>query len=307
MFYRTIAATLLIYFSSFVWIPSTNSQQQSSSSQGGDLMMLTVTVQNKTGSVVESLHREAFEIIDDKQPRTIEFFDSSDTPLSMAVLVDNSTSMGGLEPGAIGHALSYFFALSNPQNEYSAIVFDSKPRLLTDWKSGRELAGEIAALKPEVPSTAIKDALFAAIEKLRSAHYQKRVIFIITDGSDNSSHHKLPELKETLKRSDILFCSFTVYSSAGSEFDRDGSAMLSEFAKLTGGTALFGYGPQEQKQGLELLATQLRHQYRLGFRPDQGAQPNGWRPLQVKVHLDGNVREEFRNLVVKTRPGYYTR
>jgi len=267
--------------------------------------MLTVTVQNKAGNFIAELHREAFEIVDDKEARSIEFFDSSDSPLSIGILVDNSNSMNEVARGAIAQALSRFVELSNPQNEYFAIAFDTKPRFLSDWKSGRELIAQISNLAPEGRNTAMYDALLAGIEKLQSAHYPKRAIFIITDGLDNASHHTLGQLKEGLRRSDVLFCAFRVAtSSIGSRSEREGSDVLTELAEVAGGTALRPYD-QQQNEAIELLALQLRHLYRLGFRPNQSVSAGAWHRIRVKVTLGPNARQEFRSLTVRTRQGYY--
>jgi Ca-activated chloride channel family protein len=308
LFYRIPLAILLLSGSLWLANPNTNSNPPSAPLQTeSDLTMLTVTVRSRSGDFVAGLHREAFEIIDDKEARSVEFFDSSDTPLSIGIVVDNSNSMKEVARGAIGQALSRFFALSNPQNEYFALAFDTKPRFLSDWESGRALISQISNLAPEGRNTAMYDALLVGIEKLQSAHHPKRAIFVITDGLDNSSHHTFYQLRESLKKSDVLFFAFRVAtSSIGTAPEMEGSKVLTELAEITGGTALRPYD-QEQNHAIELLALQLRNLYRLGFRPAQNNQAGRWRRIKIKVTLSANVREEFSKLTATTRQGYYTK
>jgi len=296
--------------------PVNSLQLQNTSSRGeDDLIMLTVTVRNKAGNFVMGVPRQSFDLLDEKEARAIEFFENLDTPMSIGLLVDTSGSMQFFEnkdlarAGPVGEMFSRFLELSNPANEYFVMAFDSTPRFLTDWKSGSELIAQKINLAPEKTNTALYDALLAGTDKFKSAHYSKRALIVVTDGQDNASRHTFIQLRESLRRSDISTYSLGIATPAdvGSTLGMEGSGVLAEIAEVTGGEVIFPRDQKQMKQAIEALAIQLRHQYRLGFRPTQSSRPNQWHRLKLKVTARPNAPEEFSKLTVRSRPGYYTK
>src|SRR5262244_3831060 len=55
-----------------------------------DLITLTVTVTDTYGRYVSGLSKNAFTILDDKQPQDITFFSDDDAPVSVGVIFDVS-------------------------------------------------------------------------------------------------------------------------------------------------------------------------------------------------------------------------
>ena len=87
---------------------NTAAQPQSTDRSGSDLIMLTVTVRVRSGEYATGLNREAFQILDEKEVRPIEFFEGGEDSCSVAILIDTSGSMQLFEnkdvarPAAIG-------------------------------------------------------------------------------------------------------------------------------------------------------------------------------------------------------------
>jgi len=141
--------------------------------------MLTVTVRVRSGEYATGLNREAFQILDEKDVRPIEFFESGEDSSSVAILIDTSASMQLLEskdvarPAAIGEALSEAFQADVSGNEYFLAAFDRSLRFLTDWKSSQALLADKTPIGQEGQNTAMYDACFAAIEKLATGHHAR--------------------------------------------------------------------------------------------------------------------------------------
>ena len=72
---------------------NTTAQPQSTDRSGSDLIMLTVTVRVRSGEYATGLNREAFQILDEKEVRPIEFFEGGEDSCSVAILIDTSGSM----------------------------------------------------------------------------------------------------------------------------------------------------------------------------------------------------------------------
>lgn len=292
------------------------SAQQSTNETNTNLVMLTVTVRIRSGEYATGVNREAFQILDEKETRPIAFFESGDeNPSSVGILIDTSSSMQLFErkdvarPAAIGEALCELLQAGNPNNEYFLAAFDANVRFLTDWRSSESLLAEKTAITQEKKNTALYDACFTAIQKFETSHHARKALILVSDGQDNLSRHSFNELRDLLKKSDVTFYAIGILtgSDMGSVLGIEGGGILTELSEVTGGQALFPRDKKEMRQAMNLVVTQLRHQYRLGFNSGNGDRPNKWHRLKVRIALPSNAPPEFRSLNIQVRQGYYTR
>lgn len=289
-------------------------QQPAGQTIDGELRVLTVTVRNSAGNYVMGVPRDAFELTDEKEKRPIEFFENVDAPMSIGIVIDTSRSVQLSQVKesaiwkAIGDALSRFFQLSNTSNEYFLMSFDKSPRLLADWQNGQALLAQKVDIGPPGYATALYDGCFAAIEKLQSAHYSNRVLILISDGQDNLSKHTFNQLRDSLKDSELVMygIGLTQGSDIGSSLGMEGAGIMEELAETTGGEARFAADERQLAKVVELLAVQLRHQYRIGFRVDKSGPAHKWHRLKLKVNSRPDAPKEFSKLTVRTRQGYYS-
>ena len=97
-----------------------------------DLVTFTVTVTDTYGRYVSGLNKNAFTVLDEKQPQDIAFFSDDDAPVSVGVIFDVSGSMGGDKIKRAREALSRFIQTSHNADEYFLIAFNSRAQLLLD-------------------------------------------------------------------------------------------------------------------------------------------------------------------------------
>jgi Ca-activated chloride channel homolog len=295
--------------------PFTLSQQQNKPANSpGDLILMTVTVKTRSGGYASGLNREVFALTDQKEARSIEFFDNTDSPVSVGILVDTSESMQlfGLKelarPGPVGEAMVHMLQVGNPNNEYFLAAFDKTTRFLTEWKNGRALLAEKIQIGQQNKATALYDACYAAIEKLGTGRYPRKVLVLISDGQDNESRHSFNELRDLLRKSDIAFYAVGIprLADVGSSLGVEGVGVMAELAEVTGGECFLPENNKQMSVAMNLLATQLRNQYRIGFRANKNDPSNKWRRLTVKVTLPADAPREFGKLKIRTRQGYFT-
>ena len=285
-------------------------QPQNAPKTNNQITLLTVTVRNKSGNFVVGVPRESFALFDEKETPPIEFFENVDTPMSIGFLIDISESTQFYETrdtaraAAIGETLSHFVELSNPKSEFFVLAFDNQPRALTDWKVGQDLLAEKIRLNAEKHNTAFYDAVLTGMQKFDTAHYAKRALIVFTDGQDNSSKATFVQLRERLKRSDVSLYAVgvAIRGDFGSALGMEGQGILDELTETTGGDAIYPHDKKELRSSIETIATELRHQYRLGFR----ANPAGkWHRLKLKITPRPDAPPEFKSLSARTRLGYY--
>ena len=75
--------------------------------------------------------------------------------------------------------------------------------------------------------------------------------------------------------------------------------VLADAARLTGGRAFALRDARGLEAALGSIAKELRHQYLLGYAPDDAGEPGRWHPIRVRVRGDGAAAWR-----VRARDGY---
>jgi Ca-activated chloride channel family protein len=181
-------------------------------------------------------------------------------------------------------AIVEFFNNANPDDEYFAIAFSDRPRLLADsTQSIDQIQGQLLAEEPGGP-TALLDAVYLAVSKLRSARYERKAILILSDGGDNASRYRLREIKSMVQESDVeiyavgLFETFffnTIEEKLGKEW-------LGEITDATGGRTITVDNREKVPEAAAIISHAMRNQYVLGYRPSSAANTK-WRKIKVRI------------------------
>src|SRR5262249_14766162 len=147
------------------------------------LVNLTVTVNDKLGRFVTGLTKEEFEVFDDNVKQEIAFFSDDDAPISLGIVYDVSGSMGSFSSRSLA-MLRQFFENSHAEDEFYVFAFNNHVQLVQDFTSLPEaLLNRVVFIKPK-GSTALYDATYMAVEKVRQGRHHKKVILIFSDGEE---------------------------------------------------------------------------------------------------------------------------
>jgi len=92
-------------------------------SRSSELVVLPVTVTDKDGRLITGLPREHFAVFDEGRPQDITAFSSQDVPVSIALVIDDSGSMGE-KLGEVVAASLAFARWSHPDDELIVIEFN---------------------------------------------------------------------------------------------------------------------------------------------------------------------------------------
>jgi len=268
-----------------------------------DLITLTVTVTDTYGRYVSGLSKNAFAIFDDKQPQEIKFFSDDDSPVSVGVIFDVSGSMSGDKIKRARDALSKFIQTSHDSDEYFLIAFNSRAQLLLDkTRDGNSVLNKLTFVETK-NQTALYDACYLGVEKVQRGAHPKRALLLISDGQDNDSRYTFNELRKLLKESDVTLYAIGILSGsdAGSSMGMEGQGILDELAGVSGGKAFFPRSAAEMDDIFEQIALELRHQYSIGYKPDQFQNDGKWHRIKVKVTPPRGLPRLF----VRSKEGYY--
>jgi Ca-activated chloride channel homolog len=298
--------------------PAKAAASPSSQLQNAKPLVFNVTVTNKKGHYVTGLERSHFTILDDKLPQDITHFAAQDEPVSIGILLDVSGSMfdrntKDLMMTLFNESLAHFVEQSNRGNEYFLAGFNERPQLLMDWTSKvvdlNATLRKIGAVGPKGRSTALYDTCYLGIEKVAASRHPKRALLLISDGQDNNSNYSFKELRRLLGESDVLLYVVGIlgpvarYSILGTH----GISVLEELARVSGGISFFPEKSFQVRDAFNLIATELRHQYSIGFNPVSYRGDSDWHPIKIRLAIPSDAPRELRHLSVRSREGYFRR
>lgn len=283
--------------------PTTGREAQELERVQTDLITLNVTVTDVYGRYVTGLNKSAFAIQDNKELQEITFFSDDDAPASVGVIFDVSGSMNGDKVARARDALARFVDTSHQGDEYFLIGFNSRAQLLLDRTRDSNAVLDKMTFVETKGQTALYDACYLGVEKVKRGTHQKRAILLISDGQDNNSRYTFGELRRLLKESDVLIYSIGILggSDAGSSLGMGGQAILDELSGVSGGKAFFPNTTAEMNEIFERIAIELRHQYSIGYRPTNFTADGKWRKIKVKITPPRGMPRLF----VRSKEGYF--
>jgi Ca-activated chloride channel family protein len=248
-----------------------------------DLVLVPVTITDPMNRLVTGLDKDNFALFEGKDQQEIKHFSSEDAPVSLGVIFDMSGSMSSKIERA-REAVVEFFKTANPKDEFFMITFADKPEEISDFtQSVEDIQGKLVYTIPK-GRTALLDAIYLGISKMRQAKYQKKALLIISDGGDNHSRYTEGEIKSLVKEADTLIYAIGIYDHYfPTEEERLGPALLTDISELTGGRTFTIDNPNDLADVATKIGIELRNQYVLGYRPKNPAHDGKWRKIKVKL------------------------
>ena len=144
--------------------------------------------------------------------------------------------------------------------------------------------------------TALYDAIDRALVRLANASSRKKALIVISDGGDNASARRLPEVVKKADETGAAIYSLGIYDDNDPDRQPD---VLRHLARTTGGEPFFPRHLDEVAAICERIARELRHQYTLGYVSTNIARAGSYRRIRVIAAADG-----YGKLQVRTRSGY---
>jgi Ca-activated chloride channel family protein len=264
---------------------------------GVENVYVQITVSDSLGRYVTGLKKEHFRIFEDKVEQTTTNFRQEDAPVSVGIVFDVSASMKDNDNiRKAKNAITRFLQSVNTEDEAFLITFNEQTNLaqrFTDQIS--TLRSTLAQLKPS-GSTALYDAVYMGLEQIRRGKNEKKALVLITDGEDNSSRYTSAELREFAKESNVQVYGIGQQGKLGYGF-----AEIQNIVSLTGGRAFFPNSFNDLDYYIDLVHSELRSQYLVGYSPTNNVHDGKWRRITVRLDAPPGLPK----LSVRAREGYY--
>ena len=189
-----------------------------------DLVMVNVAVTDTDNHVITDLKPENFQLFEDKIEQKIQYFSSEVAPLSLGIVFDVSHSMEDKLELARAAAVR-FLETGTPDDEYFLIEFSNRAEVAEDFTTDISRLRDQLSLKPAAGATALYDAVYLGLSKVKAGTNPKKALLLITDGEDNHSRYSRGNIREFLRESDVQ-----IYVIArGRPCGNDGRSFLSRF------------------------------------------------------------------------------
>jgi len=274
------------------------------------LVPIPVSVIDSTGKAITNLNLEDFELsIDGKRAEISEMF-RSETPVRLAVLFDNSSSVLVAREFEKKAAIRFFKRVIRPEKDLAALYSVSTGTRLEQplTKNFDQLLRAIESFPNPEGATALLDGIIKAAKYLQDSD-GRRVIVIISDGDDTISDSTF---EETVKAVQAANCQVYVVKTTDFEnFKRTGlrggnaniralaaERRMQELALQTGGAVYSPIDERELDAAFNRISAELSQAYILNYYPEEKDKSSEFRTISLKV----KGRE---NLTVRTRKGYY--
>jgi VWFA-related protein len=272
---------------------------------GVEAVTVTAAVRDRRGRVIRNLKQSDFEVIDSGRAREIRDFFAGEAPISLAILLDISGSMGiGGNMERARHAVGVATqALTGGNDEAALFTFDASLQEVITFTRDLERIRRVSLAGQPWGITSLYDAVAAAAKSVAARANKHRALLVITDGVDTSSRLTAPEVSGIASSIDVpvyLLAVANPLDHPGSELAvvaSDGAATstatLADLARWTGGDMRITSMPEHTVAAVRDLFAELRYQYLITFEPDPIP---GWHPLEVRTRQ--------KDLTVHARGGY---
>lgn len=263
-----------------------------------DLVVLNVTVTDKSGQYVPGLRLSDFTIFEDgKQvsPELISSFSVHESPFASVVLLDTSGSMESRLSLARSAAIRFLDGLRD-EDVAAVYKFDSKVEQVQEFSGGRDLAPMVYGVKAD-GMTSLNDAIVDAAKALATRPEKRKAIVVLSDGMDNRSKATSEKAIESALAVGATIYAVDMSASEGSGLNnRQSAAVLRDFAEKSGGRFVATPGGPALRDAFASIADELGHQYTIAFRPLNHTHDGKWHKLEVKSSRN--------DLVIRSRKAY---
>ncbi len=287
-----------------------------------EVVNVYAVVRTKHGRLVPDLTKNDFEISEDNIPQKITYFTrETDTPLTLAIMIDTSPSQEKVLYTEQREADAFLRQVLRPKDLACVIHFDLDVELLQDFTNDQRLldnainetvinGGGASALPSSLPpptfpsgnigGTHLYDAVWLASNQLMNHEVGRKVLILLTDGQDQGSKETLDQALKAAQENNVIIYAIDIVDRAFYRFGNfsfNGGAVLRKLCEQTGGRVLTVKKIEKTSGAFQEIARELRTQYLLGYTPNNPRKDFGFRRIKVRV-THGDYK-------VQARSGYY--
>jgi Ca-activated chloride channel family protein len=239
---------------------------------------LFVSVVDRNGTTHDDVDRAFFKIIDGgTEGKILQFSKAFDQPISIALLIDSSSSMA-YSMSDVSKAAHAFVEHTLKKGDRCAVyAIRDVPRVMQPLSDDQAAIGKALNQMVANGETALYDGIDTAIRDLKNEKY-RRAIVVLTDGGDNDSLDGWEDVERNAREAGIPIY-FLAYESLENTAARDLDRMTF-LASETGGFVARAT-PETLVAKYADIEKDLRAQFAITYQVTSFAKHNEWRTVRV--------------------------
>ena len=273
---------------------------------GVDLVSLNVTVTDAGARYVTDLEQGDFQVFEDGVLQDVTFFNKTNLPIALGLLLDTSASMETRLPIAQEAAIGFAKKL-RPQDLAEVIDFDSRVLILQPFTNKAPELEQAIKRTSAGGSTSMYNAIYIALKDLKKVvatnidEIRRQAIVVLSDGEDTSSLLPFEEVLDLAKRSETAIYAIGLRSNevgaTSNKGFKEAEFVLRQLSQETGGRTFFPTQVSELPGIYGQISDELSSQYTVGYTSRNAKRDGAWRRLVVRVNR--------QNAVPRTKQGYF--
>jgi Ca-activated chloride channel family protein len=273
---------------------------------GVDIVSLNVIVTEAGGRYVTDLAAEDFNVFEDGVKQDVTFFNKTNLPIALSLLLDTSASMDTKLATAQEAAIGFAKKL-RPQDLAEVVDFDSRVVVLQAFTNSVGELEQAIRRTSAGGSTSLYNAVYIALKDLKKVvaknvdEIRRQAIIVLSDGEDTSSLLPFEEVLDLAKRSETAIYSIGLRSNENSALATKGfkeaEFVLRQLSQETGGRSFFPNQLPELATVYGQIADELSSQYTVGYSSKNPKRDGSWRRVVVRVNRP--------SVIARTKQGYF--
>jgi Ca-activated chloride channel family protein len=275
---------------------------------GVDVVALNVTVLDPQARLLAGLRRDHFAVFEDGIRQDIAYFETSEVPLDLALLIDTSVSM---EPrlGFVQKAATGFVDALRDGDRAAVYAFNSHVRPLQAFTADRGLVRQAIQATAAAGGTALYNAVYVALRAFESVvpndRIRRRAIVVLTDGEDTASVLSFDDLLAEATRAGVTIYTIGLHADAPGVYAAQQARgyfstadfAMRQLARETGAKAFFPTGLPSLAAAYDEIGRELATQYAIGYVSRNPMRNGAFRRVTVRVNDSPGAQP-------RTRTGY---
>ncbi|MFI5179292.1 MAG: VWA domain-containing protein [Vicinamibacterales bacterium] len=302
-----VAAALAVVTAQTPQPPAPQAPQTPAFRAGVDVVSLNVIVTDgSTQHYVTDLATEDFSVFEDGVKQDVTFFNRTNLPIALALLLDTSASMENKLPTAQEAAIGFARKL-RPQDLAEVIDFDSRVVVLQNFTANATELEQAIRKTAAGGSTSLYNAVYIALKDLKKVvaknveEIRRQAIVLLSDGEDTSSLLPFEEVLDLAKRSETAIYTIGLRSNEGpgttTKGFKEAEFVMRQLSQETGGRAFFPNQLADLAGVYGQIADELSSQYTVGYTSRNPRRDGAWRRVVVRVNRPSTT--------ARTKLGYF--
>jgi Ca-activated chloride channel family protein len=267
------------------------------------MVALNVTVTDGH-KLITGLDRRDFAVYEDGVQQEVRFFESSNVPMDVILLLDTSSSMRDRMP-VVHEAAKSFMRILRPGDRGAIVSFNDNVRVIQDLTSDATAIESAISSTVAAGATALHNAIYVSLKQFgqtaqSDGEVRRQAIAVLSDGDDTSSLISFDDVVLAARKVGVSVYTISLRSEFAALRQKGRPAYFSSdyamktLARETGARSFFPGTVHELQNVYAAIAGELESQYSIAYSPTNSRPDGRFRRIVVRITSDPSFTPRAR-------------